>query len=218
MSDNLITMAPRSIIDDVLDCLLEMRMIVNGYYIIQQDNCYMVSNIPQIGHISRICIVMCDSLETVIDDTHIEDQCTIYVLPTLLHIEEVLTLNNKSTMILMKRNIILAHMTGIISNIMRHCRYGVCHVPKLNFNRRMLLDICTNKSQTYDTMLSASSNNSCETELKNVYYHKCNNVLDTFGVDYIFCIYRSYKLYGFDPLDTVYILREGDSANVVLIT
>lgn len=192
-------------------------MIDNGYNVLQRGNCYMIDNIPRIGSMLRVCVVMCDSLLTMMDDAYIEDQCTIYVVPTPAHVQESLTLTNKSIIDLMRNNIVLLHMVGIVTNIMRQCRYGVCCIPTISFTRRAWLDICTNKFHTYDTMLSASSNIHCDVELRNVYYHRCNNVLEMFGVEYIFCVYRNYLLHKLDPSKTVYVLRESDCASVITI-
>lgn len=207
-----------AVVQAVLSYLIECN-IIQSAYTHTVDAELDVVHIQPIGDVSVLHIHACDTLlEQLAQPT--DGCCVVYVLPSSDHIHRSLSLCGVTLLQCLHDNILMLHVPGINRRIVPEVGYGLQCISATDdntTNKQKVLELCHDTNTKYLTMSSLLALSTCSHIVRSLYYHECRDILATFGIDYVFCVYYTHKLYNIDIASTLYILREEEAVHIVRV-
>jgi hypothetical protein len=182
--------------------------------------------IDGVGNIHILLIPNIVSLTSMIDRN--SSEILLVVTQNYKHAMELLEYNGTDSMNLMRRNILLVHIQGMMCTLSSRTRTYMTYFTSTGnivTDRRLIINKCCNSDTSYESMphlgdygeYICSHNNipdgtTCvmkvtmsDNKAKCIYYHRMIEPLETLGVDYIFSIFRISRLLRVDPDKLVYV-------------
>lgn len=188
--------------------------------VVSEDPCISTSQgfaiSCRIGTIDTLNIIFVDDLlPNVSNMIKHEMTATIFVTKDYNYSKELLSYNGCTSLDLMRNNILLIHMTGIICTLSMKINYGMIHIQSSDsemMNRRNVINACTSKDTLY---LSPSGCIRYDDKPNYIFYYRLVEPLETLGVDYIFYIFKTTNELSVDPSSLVYAFRHESTINVI---
>jgi hypothetical protein len=205
-------------VSQLVGFLIDCRLI-HGEYDVRPSHDHHVVDIQPFGDISKLVLHVRDDL---VEDIArpAPSHAVVYLLPTAEHIANSMRLNRTDLLSCMYKNVLFVHYTGISRLISDYTGYGLRCMAATgddDADKSLVLQMCYSGDMEYITMLSCSGHSLQSDILKNLYSYDCVDILDTFGSDYLFCLYYTQKAYEVVPDRSLYIIRESDAAHIIRI-
>jgi hypothetical protein len=172
--------------------------------------------------ISSIRKIILETVEDIVNlSRHLlaSDEVLLIVCKDYQHCKKLLLYNNQCILSLMVQNILLVHKADMMCLLKNRLNYSIVCCEYVNnevLDRRRVINICTNTSTAYDSMLVSKCCH--KSKHKHILYHVLVESLDILGVEYAFILFKSSCLLHIRLNTVLYIIKSDKLVNIVRLS
>jgi hypothetical protein len=198
-----------------LDFLVRCRLIESLHILETQPHTRISCSLETITSITIIPVVGISNMFQMLPQI---GRITVLVTRDKQYTDELLLYNNTDTLNLMRNNVLVVHVMGMIATLSTTQNYLVSFIIDTGnnqINRRKILNVCNDPSSKYVSMLKDEE--TCTDKANCIFYHRLQDPLETLGVEYLFSLYRTCTIHRTSVDRIICIIRQGSTVSLIQV-